>query len=122
MAKSKELSKAEKTNKEFDRLKRIFKDIPEDKKGTVVSLIQNAAFMTVQLEELQNVMNTKGVISEYQNGENQWGTKKSPEVEIYNAMVKNHSSIIRQLTDLLPDEKTVDAGEEILKFAFGGKK
>ncbi|MCW4015089.1 MAG: hypothetical protein NWF06_01845 [Candidatus Bathyarchaeota archaeon] len=122
MATSKVLTKAEKTKKEFLRLSKIFRDIPKDRKDTVVSLLQNAAFMTVQLEELQNTINEKGVISEYQNGENQWGTKKSPEVEIYNTMVKNHSSIIRQLTDILPDEKSVDASEEILKFAFGGKK
>lgn len=28
--------------------------------------------------------------------------KKSPEVEIYNTMIKNHLSIMKQLTDLLP--------------------
>jgi len=41
-------------------------------------------------------------VSTYQNGENQWGTKKSPEIEIYNAMIKNHAAIIKQLQDMLP--------------------
>ena len=58
--------------------------------------------MTVTLQDLQVTINANGVVSKYQNGENQWGTKKSPEVEIYNTMVKNHASIIKQLTDLLP--------------------
>lgn len=122
MAIKKELSKDARIKKEFNRLKKIFTDLPKDKKDTVISLIHNAAFMTIQLEELQSAINKNGIISEYQNGENQWGTKKSPEVEVYNTMIKNHSSIIRQLTDLLPDEKAVDASEEILKFAFSGKK
>jgi hypothetical protein len=88
--------------KEITRLKRIFKDIEEDKMNTAISLIKNAAFICVTLEDLQETINTEGTISEYKNGENQFGTKKSPEVEIYNVMIKNHMSIIKQLTDLLP--------------------
>mgnify|MGYP001486926503 FL=1 len=79
---------------------------PDVKKATQ-SLIENAAFMVVTLEDLQETINREGVISEYQNGANQWGTKKSPEVEIYNTMIKNHMSIIKQLTDLLPKETEV---------------
>ena len=122
MAKSKDLTKEERIKKELNRLKRIFKDLPKDRKDTVLSLIGNAAFMTVTLEDLQNAINKGGVISEYKNGENQFGTKKSPEVEVYNTMIKNHTAIIKQLADLLPDEKVADASEEILKFAFSGKK
>ena len=118
---SKHLSKDERTNKEFGRLKRIFKDLSKDKKDIVISLIHNAAFMTITLEDLQVQINENGVMSEYRNGENQWGTKKSPEVEIYNTMIKNHTAIIRQLEDLLPDVKAEEASEEILKYAFGRK-
>lgn len=118
MATKKDITRTNRSKKEFTRLKKIFADIPKDKKDTVVSLIQNAAFMTITLEDLQNAINENGVLSEYQNGENQWGTKKSPEIEIYNTMIKNYSSIVRQLTDLLPDDKIGDSSEEILKFAF----
>lgn len=122
MATKKVKSKGDRIKKEFNRLKKIFQDIPRDRIDTVISLLSNAAFMTITLEDLQEAINKNGIISEYQNGENQWGTKKSPEVEIYNTMIKNHTSIIKQLTDLLPDEKGTDASEEILKFAFSGKK
>ena len=88
--------------KEIARLKKIFKDLDEDKMNTAISLIKNAAFMYVTLEDLQETINSDGAISEYQNGQNQWGTKKSPEVEIYNVMIKNHMAIIKQLSDLLP--------------------
>ena len=69
------------------KLKRIFKEIPENKKKIVEKLIDNAAFMAEQLEHLQVDIEEKGYISEYQNGENQWGTKKAPEVEIYTATI-----------------------------------
>lgn len=92
--------------KEFNKLKRIFKDLEKDKKDTVISLIKNAAFMIVTMEDLQETINCEGSVSTYKNGENQWGTKKSPEVEVYNTMIKNHMSIIKQLTDLLPKQES----------------
>lgn len=98
--------------KEILRLKRIFKHLEKDKWDTALSLIKNAAFMTITLEDLQETINREGAVSEYQNGENQWGTKKSPEVEIYNTMIKNHMTIIKQLSDLLPKDLPKDPQED----------
>ena len=113
------LIKEQRIKKEFNRIKRIFKNIPKTKMDTVLSLIRNAAFMTITLEDLQETINREGAVSEYKNGENQFGTKKSPEVEIYNTMVKNLASIIKQLTDLLPPgtpppPKELDQFEKLL--------
>ena len=95
-------------DKEIKRLNRIFKDIGKDKRDAVKSLINNAAFMAITLEDLQAHINEHGCVSQYQNGENQWGSKKSPEVDIHIAMTKNHTAVMRQLADLLP---RIDAGE-----------
>lgn len=97
---------------ELRKLKRIFKDIPDSKKKVVEKLMDNAAFMAEQLEFLQEDINEKGYISEYKNGENQWGTKKAPEVEIYIALTKNYSGIIKQLLELVP--KTEGDGDDEL--------
>lgn len=102
-------------SKELLRLERIFKNIRTDRKVTVQKLIENAAFMEIQLSNLQKEIEEKGTVSEYQNGENQWGTKKSPEVEIYNTMVKNYMAVIKQLLELLPEG---DAGNEDELTAF----
>lgn len=103
-------------SKEIKRLESIFKNIPDTKIKSVNSLIKNAAFMTITLEELQDSMNEDGVISHYQNGENQWGTKKSPEADIYNSMIKNHMSIIKQLCDLIPDNEISTKKDALLEF------
>ncbi|MGM9917475.1 hypothetical protein [Anaerotignum sp.] len=97
------MEKGKVKNAEFRKLKRIFKEIPENKKKVVEKLMDNAAFMAEQLELLQRDIQEKGYVSEYQNGENQWGTKKAPEVEIYTATIKNYSSVIKQLLDLMPE-------------------
>src|SRR2546428_656316 len=103
MGDAQQLLKIERIKAEKAKLNRHFSKLDSRTKKTVASLIENAAFMIVTLEDLQATINQNGVISEYQNGDNQWGTKKSPEVEIYNTMVKNHMAIMKQLTDLLPE-------------------
>ncbi|MFD1176875.1 hypothetical protein ACFQ3W_11265 [Paenibacillus puldeungensis] len=107
-------TKRDKIDAEIVRLTKLLNDVDNKSKKIVESLIKNAAFMAVTLDELQETMNENGVVSEYQNGEHQWGTKKSPEVEIYNVMIKNHSAIMKQLTDLRPKAppKTQDDGFE----------
>jgi hypothetical protein len=115
--KSNDLTKDERISEEIERLDKLFKDVEIKTKKAVRSLIENAAFMSITLEDLQITINKNGVISEYQNGENQWGTKKSPEVEIYNTMIKNHMSVIKQLTDLLPKpNKNINEDDEFEKF------
>lgn len=110
-----ELQKDERIKKEIRKLNGLFKNIEPKLKKTVSSLIEKASFMAVTLDDLQNHINENGVTVEYQNGENQWGTKKSPEVEVYNTMIKNYSSVMKQLTDLVPKElpkKNEDDGFE----------
>lgn len=88
MATKKDLTKEEKIKREFSRLKRIFKDLDKNKLQTVESLIKNAAFMAVSLEELQEIINEEGYTVEYQNGANQSGTKQSDAVKTHIAMTK----------------------------------
>ena len=73
-------------------------------KKSIQAVIENAAFMAITLSELQDYLNENGLTVEYQNGENQFGIKKSPEIEIYNTMIKNFVSTMKSLTDLLPKQ------------------
>ena len=67
MAKRKEKPKEEKIKSEKNRLKRIFKNLDENKKSLVTPLIEKAAFMSVELDELQAVIENEGWTSEYNN-------------------------------------------------------
>ncbi len=99
-----EISKDERIKKEIRRLNGLFKGIEPKLKKTVQPLIDKAAFMCVTLDELQNHINKHGVTEEYKNGKEQFGVKKSSHVEVYNTMIKNYSSVMKQLTDLVPKE------------------
>jgi len=107
-----------KKSKELKKLEKIFKDIEPSKRQTVEKLIENAAFMAESLAELQEIIREKGFVEEYHNGANQSGVKKCSEVEIYNTMIKNYSSIVKQLVDLLPNG-AVSGGDELLDFISG---
>lgn len=109
------MGEVKRKSKELQKLKKIFKDIEPGKQKTVEKLISNAAFMAESLDELQDVIREKGFVEEYHNGANQSGIKKCSEVEIYNTMIKNYSSIIKQLVDLLPNESKT-SGDELLDF------
>lgn len=105
MQEKEKLSKEERICAETARLKRVFKNLDKNKRKTVESLVKNAAFMAVSLEELQEIINTEGYTVEYKNGANQSGTKQSDAVKTHIAMTKNHAAIIRQLCELAPPEE-----------------
>ena len=115
MATKKELTKEQKIKREITRLKRVFKDLDKNKLQTVESLIRNAAFMAVSLEELQEIINVEGYTEEYQTGANQAGRKQSEAVKTHIAMTKNHAAIMKQLADLAPPVKKKESKLQALR-------
>lgn len=112
------IEKESRISAEIKRLTKLFKNIDKNKLKTVKSLIENVAFMTITLDDLQLVINEKGCVEEYQNGQNQKGYKKSSEVEVYNTMIKNYSTIMKQLIELSPSSGS--DSNELLKYVSGG--
>ena len=116
--------KAEKTvqqriKAEKNRLNRIFKDAEKSVRDIARPLIDNAAFMSITCEDLAAAIAENGVTAEYKNGKDQYGTKKSPEVETYNSMIKNLTGIIAALARMTPEGST--AADELLEY-LGAKK
>jgi len=97
-----ELTKEQRVDKEYRRIKSVLRDLDANKKKTVDSLMRNAAFMSICLVELQEEINEKGFTEEYKNGKEQWGTKQSEAVKTHIAMTRNHAAIMKILADLTP--------------------
>lgn len=112
------LTKDARVKAEIEKLMKTFQDLDLDERKMQVaeSLIKNAAFMAVTLEDLQEEINKNGVVSTYQNGENQWGTKQSPEAQTYISLINRYNSVMKQLIDLLPEEKQKKAVDEFDEF------
>lgn len=101
-----------------EELQTVFACLDDKRLKTVDKLLDNAAFMSIQLEDLRVEITKNGVVSEYQNGKNQFGTKKSPEVEVYLSMIKNYTQIINNLCAMLPEENA--AASALLDFVTKG--
>ena len=89
---------------EKNRIFQYFTEIDGNQRAIITPLIQNAAFMKVTLENLQERINAEGVTDTYQNGANQSGVKQSASLQSYNALIKNYASVIKTLSQLLPPE------------------
>lgn len=104
------------SKKELKKLAIIAAALPEDKKKITEGLVADAAFMAEQLEILRAHITENGWSEEYKNGENQYGKKSSVEADAYIKLQKSYASVIKQLTDLLPDQAETTAGTEIMAF------
>lgn len=110
-------TKETKIKEKIDELVSIFSNLQEDTRKTVLPMIEKVAFMSVTLDDLQDDININGVTEQYQNGANQFGVKKSAAIDVYNTMIKNYTSLMKQLTDFLPkDESPNKAGDDLKRF------
>lgn len=89
--------------KQHTKLKKIFAEISTDRKAVCENLIQNVAFMSVELNDLQEQIHEHGMVEEYQNGENQSGCKPSAAAQVYNSTLKSYNTSIKLLLAELPE-------------------
>ena len=101
----------------FSSIKKDIEQLSESKREIALSLCEKAQFMEYELKKLQEFIAENGVTETYQNGANQFGKKKSTEVEVYNTMVKNYSAIMNQINNILPIKDTTT--DELMEFLQG---
>ena len=97
--------KAKKTTRikrEKDRLLDLFQGLDANKLKACYTLIDRAAFITVNLEDLEAELNETGWTETYTNGKNQEGVKKAAAAEAHISLTKNLNTIMKQLLDLVP--------------------
>jgi|GEM_PF-1509207 len=104
---------------ETRRIRSELSSVPKDKLALAGPLIDNAAFLAVELGELRKIIEEKGCTEKYQNGREQWGEKESIHLKAYNAMMKTYSAALRQLTALCDKKSKTN---ETAKSKRGGKQ
>lgn len=105
------MDKLKRIKKEKARLAKIYACLPENKLAIITPLIENAAFMKITLDDLQESINTNGCSEEYKNGENQYGKKAAADLQAYNQLIKNYNKVSERLESLLPPTKSNKLGE-----------
>ena len=108
-----EKTKEERIKSELSRLKKIYNKLPKNKLAIVIPLLENAAFMKITLDDLQNSINENGCSDEYKNGENQYGKKAAADLQAYNSLIKNYNTVSDRLEKLLPSEQKQSKLDEL---------
>lgn len=115
------LEKQKRIKKEVSRLRKLFKEIDENKKKLVMTLIDDVAFLTITMQDLRESIIREGTTVEYKNGENQYGTKQSPDAQLYLAMSQKQAQAMKILLDCMPkNDKPNSPEDELAKFLRGG--
>lgn len=99
-----------------NRLKRITQNMAEDKQKAFADMIQNIAFMSVELACLQEQIREEGCLEYYQNGANQKGRKPSSAIQVYNATAKTFNTAIKLLVSALDTKEQKTEKNELLEF------
>ncbi|HDR6300259.1 TPA: hypothetical protein QCU59_004048 [Bacillus cereus] len=91
-------------NKEKNRLKRLFKDIPPSKLKVVEGLIIQAARLRVLLNEMWMDISENGDYEMFsQSDKTEPYERERPVARLYNTRDQSYQRVIKQLTDLLPE-------------------
>ena len=109
--------KLELKEKKKTELLKIFENVKENKKTLVAGLIEQAAFMYVQLIELNEIIEKNGSVEDFKQGKQSF-TREQPAMKTYNAMIKNYNITIKQLAEFIPPgeaPKYQDTFEEFKK-------
>lgn len=89
--------------KEKSRLAKQFKEIDKKSRAVVDGLIEQAAFLRVQLQELADDININGTTELFAQGKDQEPYERQrPAANVYNSMNANYQKIIKHLNELLP--------------------
>lgn len=114
------LEKNKRIKKEVNRLKRLFRGIDENKKKLVFTTIEDVAFLTITMQDLRENIIRDGTTVEYKNGENQYGTKQSPDAQLYLQMSQKQTQAMKILVDCLPKTtKTIKENDGFEDFVNG---
>lgn len=89
--------------KEKNRLAKFYKNLEPSKKGIAMGLIERAAFMRVQLEDLEKDLNEKGWTEPFKQGSAPAYDRARPAGQTYNTLNGNYQKIIKQLDAMLPE-------------------
>lgn len=84
-------------------LKETFEKMNNDKSKLALSLLDEAYFCGDTLKKLKEKVEKAGVVTEMCQGSYSID-RENPALKSYNTTIKNYQALIKQITDLLPNE------------------
>lgn len=106
------IKKETKIRRENKRLREKYKNLPEDTLAIVDGLIDQAAFMRIELDDMQKDILDHGRVELFSQSEKTDPYERErPVVKQYNTTIRSYQNIIRQLDEKLPKE-IIESGDD----------
>ena len=112
---------AKKEVSDLKELRKIFEKTKNNKSKLALSLLDKADFMNENLKKLETKVKLEGVVTTMCQGAYDI-ERENPALKSYNTTIKNYTSVVKQIADLLPENEKKQEGEDLLKFIASGKK
>lgn len=90
---------------ERERLEQNYAELSDSKKQIANGLIERAAFMRIELEDLEKDLSENGWTEPFSQGNQEPYDRSRPQGQTYHTMNANYQKIIKQLDSLLPKEE-----------------
>lgn len=87
------------------KLAKNYADLAPARKSIANGLIERAAFMRVELEDLEADLQAKGWTELFSQGNQEPYSRARPQGQTYNAVNANYQKIIKQLDAMLPKDE-----------------
>lgn len=113
------LEKEKKIKSELNRLNKLFKEFPKEKKDILAGLLNEAAFIRVTLIELREDILGNGVMEVFRQGDSEYDRER-PIVKSYNTYMKTYHATMKLILDQLPKEIQKEEESELMKFVKEG--
>ena len=101
-------------SKDLQRMKKLLKLMPVERKPIGENLLKEIAFMASTLAKLKQTVEEKGVVDNFKQGRQQF-MRESPALKAYNTTIQRYSLLYKQFTDLLPKPEAPDKSLEEIK-------
>lgn len=105
-------------SKDMKELKKLLKQIPEDRQPIAQSLYKELEFMQKTLTQLKETIAADGPTAMFKQGAQEF-LREHPALKGYNTTVQRYSLLYKQLTDLLPVPEPPKKTDPLLDFVKG---
>lgn len=102
MARKAQMTRDRRIAAEKRRLVAFYQDMDEAKKGIAAGLVERAAFMRVQCEDLERDLNENGWTEPFAQGNQDPYDRARPQGQTYHTLNANYQKIVKQLDAMLP--------------------
>ena len=113
-------TKEERIRSERNRLNKQYRSLPAARKALAAGLVERAAFMRIELDDLEADLRANGWTEKFQQSPNcDPYDRARPQGQTFQSMSANYLKIIKQLDSLLPQETAAATTDDFDNFVDG---